>query len=308
LLEAFMSVLVELPPRRYPADVFGAFRPTSDFELNNARAMMWMSQLAYETAHPDKVRDILKLWGLDLEELISNEIDVFPWLRTACGIVAAGRGATILALAGTDPLKLNDWITNIRSLPSPDDIHTGFQAAVAKIWPKVASAVAGIDQAQSALFVTGHSLGAALAVVAAERALRELGRGAAAVYTFGCPRPGGSAFGAAYLPLSNKTYRLVHGIDWVPTVPSHAGFRHVGRMLRCDSEKRFVAPAELSSADNDEPRVSENIALGLLGGMRVSAARRFFSFKSTWLENGLELLPQPFRDHIPTKYLQAVGN
>ena len=44
-----MTFLVELPRDEYPNDAMDSFRVASDFALNNARAMMWMSQLAYDT-------------------------------------------------------------------------------------------------------------------------------------------------------------------------------------------------------------------------------------------------------------------
>jgi hypothetical protein len=88
--------------------------------------------------------------GLSDRQFIDNATNPFP-LRTACGLVAEGRGATIVALAGTDPLKINDWITNFRSLPSPDDIHTGYEAAITDIWPKIAPAIESAAQEKRAL-------------------------------------------------------------------------------------------------------------------------------------------------------------
>jgi triacylglycerol lipase len=57
-----MSILVELPLELYKPDAFAAFRPGADFHLGTARALMWMSQLAYETAHPDKINTICARW------------------------------------------------------------------------------------------------------------------------------------------------------------------------------------------------------------------------------------------------------
>jgi hypothetical protein len=41
---------------------FDTFTVYLRFQLGNARAMMWMSQLAYETAHREKVDDVLASW------------------------------------------------------------------------------------------------------------------------------------------------------------------------------------------------------------------------------------------------------
>jgi pimeloyl-ACP methyl ester carboxylesterase len=71
------------------------------------------------------------------------------------------------------------------------------------------------DAADKPLFLTGHSMGGALAVLTACR-LAKIGRPAVATYTFGSPRIGDRAFCAGYgLP----TYRIVNGLDLVPEMP-----------------------------------------------------------------------------------------
>jgi hypothetical protein len=65
------------------------------------------------------------------------------------------------------------------------------------------------------LFITGHSMGGALAVLTAWR-LATLGRPPVATYTFGAPRVGDTTFCSGYaLP----TYRIVNRLDIVPEVP-----------------------------------------------------------------------------------------
>lgn len=51
-----MSFLVELARGAYPDSALNGFTATPQFGLDNARAMMWLSQLAYETASKPKVR------------------------------------------------------------------------------------------------------------------------------------------------------------------------------------------------------------------------------------------------------------
>jgi hypothetical protein len=104
------------------------------------------------------------------------------------------------------------------------------------------------------LFVAGHSLGAALAVLAAQQADR-LGSTPRGVYVYGMPRVGGARFRDEYnARLGDITYRLVHGDDIVACIPfSGIGFRHVGRMLACTSGERFAAGAPLSDHSCDAP-------------------------------------------------------
>src|SRR5262245_23075607 len=68
--------------------------------------------------------------------------------------------------------------------------HRGFLGALAEIWDKLYAAVDGLMQAKERpLFVTGHSLGGALALVAAWRLQRNF-MSVYQVYTFGAPMIG----------------------------------------------------------------------------------------------------------------------
>src|SRR6185369_11657761 len=92
-------------------------------------------------------------------------------------------------------------------------VHHGFSSALKHTWGKVERLVEALDD--KPLFLTGHSMGGALAVLAACR-LAKLGRPPVATYTFGSPRVGDRAFCAGYrLP----TYRVVNGLDLVPEMP-----------------------------------------------------------------------------------------
>jgi len=314
-----MSFLVEMDRDRYPADALGSFDgskfdPGSRTAIFGAgRAMMWLSQLAYETANPEKISGaggILPAWGLAQRLLIDNPPDNALPLKTACAVVAGGRGATLVAFAGTDPLKINDWITDFDAFPSTTGIHTGFAKAVDRIWSRLRAAIASPPAAERAVFFTGHSLGGALAIVAAERAMRELGVQATAIFTFGSPRPGDARFATAFPPaLGNSTFRFVHGTDLVATVgPSFVGFRHVGNFIHCASGGRFDAATPVLPHGNDMPEFFESglksvvVVLGrafdgqLLSPVGQGALGAFFG-----------VLPQQIRDHIPPSYFAALA-
>ena len=80
------------------------------------------------------------------------------------------------------------------------------------------------------MWVTGHSLGGALAMLFALRLKLRRGLTVAGVYTFGQPRVGNLPFSLAYdKALRTCTYRVVHADDLVPRVPWLLGaFRHCG--------------------------------------------------------------------------------
>ena len=52
-----MSFLVRLPEATYRDDAFEHFTVDPEFTLGNAQAMMWLSQLAYETDDGKKIEE-----------------------------------------------------------------------------------------------------------------------------------------------------------------------------------------------------------------------------------------------------------
>src|ERR1043166_2238897 len=136
-----MSFFVQISESAYPEDAQDGFKATAGFGLENARAMMWLSQLAYETSDKTKVENVLGKWKLKLRGFrTNNEVTGLP-PHSACLVVAGGRGATTVSFAGTDPLKIEDWITDFTAEPSPSGLHSGFASAVDMVWSDVEAAI-----------------------------------------------------------------------------------------------------------------------------------------------------------------------
>jgi len=78
------------------------------------------------------------------------------------------------------------------------------------------------------IYITGHSLGGAIATLAAAdlfQVTKDL-----TLYTFGSPRVGDEKFAAYFDRIVPDTYRVVHSQDLVPHLPQRfLGFRHVSR-------------------------------------------------------------------------------
>jgi triacylglycerol lipase len=294
----------------YRDDAFAHFATGRGFDLGTARAMMWLAQLAYEVRDArHKVIPVLRRWGLERHALISKErLGRFP-LTSTHGIVAKGRGAVLVSFAGTDPLALANWFTNLHLGPRTRDMHYGFRAAIESVWNELAAALraAGSD---TPLYFSGHSLGGALAVTAAERALRELHIVAAGVYTFGAPRVGAAAFADAYnaCGLGERTYRLVHGLDIVPTVPpAGLGFHHAGRMISCARGACFTGDAALSPIDCNDPPFADTVANGYRQRWQDLRNGRFpATSRKGWLGWYQKyMLPPTIADHLPEHYRKA---
>jgi len=94
-----MSFFTKLPKERYSPEAFVGFTGGAEFNLNDARALIWMSQLAYETDERQKIIDILKLWEMPLLGdgiVVEEATTVLPKSNTQC-VVTTGRGTTIIA-------------------------------------------------------------------------------------------------------------------------------------------------------------------------------------------------------------------
>jgi pimeloyl-ACP methyl ester carboxylesterase len=139
-----------------------------------------------------------------------------------------GRSDLIFAFRGTADLRngLTDLDCELIRV-GPFRVHRGFHEAMQAV---EADLEASLDQTQpSRLWVTGHSLGGALAKLWALRAA-QCGHEVAGVYTFGQPRVGDAAFASCYdSVLKARSFRVVHADDIVPRVPWQlARYRHAG--------------------------------------------------------------------------------
>jgi triacylglycerol lipase len=112
-------------------------------------------------------------------------------------------------------------------------IHTGFNAALDSIEDKIVPGIIKALQGGShrrRLWLTGHSLGGALAMLFAWRVVaRNHRQPFSGVYTFGQPRVGDSVFRDTYhfSGLSCRTFRVVHSADLIPHLPCLLGcYRH----------------------------------------------------------------------------------
>ena len=140
--------------------------------------------------------------------------------------IAASDHLRVLVFRGSDDLRA--WQTNIRTRPvpwpGPGLVHEGFAEAFEACWPQLAAIVATKRADSRPLIVTGHSLGGALATLAAARVHDAL------LYSFGAPRVGNRAFAFSMDQRSERLHRYINYRDPVPLLPPGLlGYRHCGR-------------------------------------------------------------------------------
>merc|ERR1712146_444070 len=106
------------------------------------------------------------------------------------------------------------------------------------------------------LFVTGHSLGAAVALIAAYSLHFDLGFEVGGAYTYGSPRVGNqqltSFIGGKSAPAGFPTWRITHGRDPVPHLPPRwVGFEHVSTEVFLPFDNRSHVVCDGSGEDKN---------------------------------------------------------
>ena len=309
-----MSVFTTLAREGYDDHAFDGFDADADgLVLANARAMAWATQLAYETETPDKMRDVAAAWGFGTLEpfIVQLAAKGIVAITDTRGFVATGDQATIIGFSGTDPPVLANWLTNVdvaMTLHGRERIHAGFLRATLAVLPTLESALRRLHTSGRPLYIVGHSLGAALAVVAARLIASEGALSVSAVYAFGMPRTGDKAFSdACGALLGSKIYRLVHGDDIVPGVPfGLLGYCHVGRYLRCPSGGTFTAAELTPDWSSNEPNLARDATRHPIVELTDVLSRLGSTSLSDILVKALvKTLPRQIRDHLPDRYIGA---
>lgn len=138
-------------------------------------------------------------------------------------------GTAVVAFRGSESHK--DWVHNamvpLRPLPSPHRssvrAHAGFLRQYASLHARLLKLLR--EHEVKHVTLCGHSLGGALAVIAAAMLPEKV---TCDVVTFGAPRAGNEELSAAAFSRCVECVRVVHDRDVVPTVPLGVmGYAHV---------------------------------------------------------------------------------
>ena len=155
-------------------------------------------------------------------------------------------GNYYLSFAGTNEIK--DILVDIdfwqKTIPYDNTqtkirVHKGFYKSYLSVRIRILSYL--IENKVKSLYVTGHSYGAALALLAAVDIQYNLPNiKIEYVTTFGCPRIGNQAFVNSFNKRVPNTYRIENGNDLVARIPpAFMGYRHAGQMFHIGKKKRF---------------------------------------------------------------------
>lgn len=221
-------------------------------------------------------------------------IDTTAYLtQSRCGRVV------ILSYRGTPPASLVTWLgdadvgaDSMRIAGEAVPVHSGFyrnlRATRLAIIEELTAALRGrslvdsnrkLDHPMQALYITGHSLGGALAVLfalslSAAPELRAIGDRLRAVYTFGQPMAVGGTLPEAARIVSDKIFRHVLPRDIVPLLPpgGWGAFAHIGHEYRYETGQWLLQKKPVTQAVHVR-EIPQALLTVLAPTKRSSAAR-----------------------------------
>ena len=146
---------------------------------------------------------------------------------------------TVLSFRGTEVTEKSDVLADLKSGKNIEacggKVHVGFKGEINKLWPSITAALTANP---GNVYVTGHSLGAAMATIAASRMQDRV----TALVTFGSPRVGNKEFVDSVFV---EHYRVQNNCDDVTKVPFMLmGFTHHGthKYMNFNGEFRDLTP------------------------------------------------------------------
>jgi triacylglycerol lipase len=225
----------------FQADITKFVPLTTAYHGENALALVDCARLAYQESSVIS-QALVQQWGFTHYRYFSR--------KGTQAFVAANNELIIVAFRGTEPKKLRDWHTDAKVIQSKGPagkVHRGFKKALEAVWhdragkPGVRSSIDEFQDTGQSVWVTGHSLGAALATLAvAELCIRE-DRPVNGLYTIGQPRVGDRKFAAEFNAVfRDRCFRFINNNDLVTRVPPRKlNYSHVGRPLYIDSNARL---------------------------------------------------------------------
>jgi hypothetical protein len=262
-------LLKNLPdPREYPilppdmdylylekAHLF-PFEPLkTEFSLANC---WWLSECAFLVyCHPGFARMAMKLAGFD-------NFRFFQGKGTEC-MVCWNHEAVILSFRGTEMKSLSalhELRTDLDTAPVPFEsggmVHKGFLKGLEEVW----SGSDGLEKfitdlmakdPERPLWISGHSLGGALAALCFTRLPKATG-----VYLFGAPRIGDQQF--INLTKGRPVWRVEHGRDPIPLVPPDVpqlkfNFKDLGELIFIDKEGSILTERPVVTVSEEKDKV-----------------------------------------------------
>jgi len=258
---------------------------TPDAGRLGRRNAWWLAEAALLSYWPsDEVRARYGRVGFEVEPVFGG---------TTQSYVAWSDQAVLVTFRGTEPGEPGDTLDVLTFALAPWDkdaglVHLGFKVALDRVWDALSARLAALAPRRSVWFA-GHSLGGALAALAADRY-----PGTAGVVTLGSPRVGDWHFAESYSKrFGARALRYVNDADVVTHLPPPIPYKHSGAA-------RFIDPRGRVS---DDPPTLHHYFAALFGD--PGHVKELM----VGLDRGqLHRAPDFLLDHMPRGYAVDIWN
>lgn len=221
------SPLAWARPSKRPWDaLFCNQRPNDTIRLDPAdtfslRTSYWMAWLSLQGYGSQRAKPKLRKAGFSRFRVIEDRA------TGLLGFIASTPDFTVVSYSGSADMK--DWLHDLTfdqirdtTWAFPGRFHRGFYNAIQGRWQEILDETSR-QSAGKPVYVTGHSLGGAMAILTAAR-LANAGLPVASVYAFAAPRVGDEEFAARYdALLGARTWRFNNNEDIIPHLGPSSG-------------------------------------------------------------------------------------
>lgn len=238
----------------------------------------------------------------------SKFIQVFETELGTDALLAETPFSYVLAFRGTELTSMSDLKTNAKATlihsGSAGRVHKGFFKAYQSIEDPLIEALSHLQENKTVI-ITGHSLGGALATIAAREL--ESRYNIAACYTFGAPRVGDEVWCGK---IKTKIYRVVNAADPVTMLPPNGMgcLKHILRSVPLLGAKvnELLADTFFSYAHVGEVRYLTNCKKTQYGKVKLLNSVSLFSLLKAILMGRLPF-KKALSDHSITLYRKKLA-
>jgi triacylglycerol lipase len=295
----------------------------TEYSRNNAGFLCDVSNQVYY--NEEDCREWAKLNGFNEKFYFidSNKVDSTSHTQ---GFVAQNPDVILIAFRGTESSALSDFLSDLQGAikiqwESLGNVHPGFLTALKAVWDKSFNGVKIFpdlirNAGKRKIWITGHSLGGALAVLCAAQLTILDKIPIHSVYTFGQPRIGDEQFAENMNEhLGSQIFRIVNNRDLIPRLASYSmGYRQFGREIFYDKfGKRNKPDDEKPQIENMEGalvsiRKTEDIQELVYGGFTQGLGFLRQLESTTDIKDIMYNTTDQIKNHLLTAYLFVLDN